>query len=57
MTPIGYELCALVWTIALWERSSVPNVGEISPVVGGSSDAVALELTRFNSELSKLLHK
>lgn len=57
MTPVGYTLCSLVWTIALWERSTVPNVGEISPVVGGSSDAVALELTRFNSELSKLLHK
>ena len=57
MVPTGYALCLLIWMIALWERSSVPNVGEVSPVVGGSSDAVALELTRFNSELSKLLHK
>jgi len=55
MTPIGYALCLLVWAVALWEYAPMPR--RISPVAGRDSEAVALELTRFNSELSKLLHK
>lgn len=57
MTPIGYLLCLLVWTIALWERAPLPNMGAMLPVAGDHSEAVALQLTRFNSELSKILHK
>ena len=57
MEPLAFALCLMVWTISLWELAPVPRISKLSPVVGTDSGAVALELTRFNSELSKLLHK
>jgi len=57
MLPLAFALCALVWTISLWELAPMPSMNTISTAPGRDSDAVALELTRFNSELSKLLHR
>lgn len=57
MEPLAFALCLLVWNVALWKLALVPEMTAISPVAGRESEAVALELTRFNSELSKLLHK
>ncbi len=57
MSPLAATLSLLVWTVSLWERAPSPKVGVLLPVAGRDSEAVALELTRFNSELSKLLHK
>jgi hypothetical protein len=57
MSPLASALCVLVWTLSLWELAPVPNLGIVSPATGRDSEAVGLELTRFNSELSKLLHK
>jgi hypothetical protein len=56
MTPLAFTLGLLVWTVALWEHSPVP-IASLSPVAGRDSESVALELTRFNNELSRLLHK
>jgi hypothetical protein len=57
MGPLAAALCVLVWTISLWELAPLPSLHTISPVAGRDSDAVALELARFNGELTKLLHK
>ncbi|MGA2982212.1 MAG: hypothetical protein ABSG32_00260 [Terriglobia bacterium] len=57
MEPLASALCLLVWTISLWKLVPVPSLPAIAPVAGRDSEAVVLELTRFNSELSKLLHK
>ena len=57
MAPLASALCLLVWTVSLWELAPMPSMSTISPVAGRDSEAVALELTRFNSELSKFLHK
>jgi hypothetical protein len=57
MGPLAATLSVLVWTIYLWELTPMPNLRTISPAAGKDSDAVALELARFNGELSKLLHK
>lgn len=57
MLPLAFVLCELVWTISLWDLAPVPNLRAISPVAGRGSEAVALELTRINGELSKFLHK
>jgi hypothetical protein len=57
MAPLAFALCLLVWTISLWELAPMPSLHTISPATGRDSEAVALELTRFNSELSKLLHR
>jgi hypothetical protein len=57
MAPLASALCLLVWNLALWEVAPMPSLHTISTATGGDSEAVALELTRFNSELSKLLHK
>jgi hypothetical protein len=43
--------------IALWDYVPVPGRGTISPVGGRDSEGVALELIRFNNELSKFLEK
>ena len=57
MSPLASALCVLVWTVSLWELAPMPSMGTISTATGRDSEAVALELTRFNSELSKFLHK
>ena len=57
MEPLAFALCLLVWTVSLWELAPMPSLRTISTATGRDSEAVALELTRFNSELSKLLHK
>jgi len=57
MSPLASVLCVLVWTISLWELAPMPSMNTISTATGRDSEAVALELTRFNSELSKILHK
>ncbi len=55
--PLSSVLCLMVWTLSLWEYSPIPGSGRMSPVMGRDSGVVALELTRFNSELTKFLHK
>jgi hypothetical protein len=57
MAPLASALCLLVWTISLWELAPMPRLSTISTATESHSEIVALELTRFNSELSKLLHK
>ena len=57
MLPLASALCILVWTISLWEIAPMPSVQAISTAPERDSQAVALELTRFDSELSKILHK
>jgi len=55
--PLASMLCLSVWAVSLWELAPVPGRQAISTAPGRDSRAVALELTRFNSELSKILHK
>lgn len=57
MSPLASALCMLMWTVSLWELEPLPKMGTVSPVAGRDSEAVALELARFNGELTKLLHK
>jgi uncharacterized protein YjeT (DUF2065 family) len=57
MVPLAFTLCALVWTISLWEVAPIPRMSAIPTATERDSEAVALELTRLNNELSKLLHK
>ena len=54
MTPSAYTLCLLVWMIALWQYA--PS-GYSTAVPQGNSPDVALELTRFNNQLSKFLER
>jgi hypothetical protein len=57
MGPAAAALCLLVWTVSLWETVPMPSLQTISPVPERDSEAVALELTRFNSQLSRILRK
>jgi len=57
MVPLAFGLCALVWTVSLWELAPMPSLNRTSTNSGRDSESVALELNRFNSELSKFLHK
>lgn len=57
MPPLASVLCLLVWTISLWELVPVQSLRAVLPATGRDSEAVALELNRFNSELSRFLHK
>jgi hypothetical protein len=53
MAPVAGALCQLVWTYALWDISPARRSKLASGEVGANSHAVALELRRFNGELSK----
>jgi len=55
--PLAFLLCALVWTVSLWEPASVSSTSAVSMAGGSDVEATAFQLTRFNNELSKLLHK
>lgn len=57
MVPLSFVLCISIWTLSLWEYSPIPERRSVAPVMGRDSKAVVLELTRFNSELTKFLHK
>jgi hypothetical protein len=57
MLPLAFMLCALVWTISLWDVVPVPSARPVLQGTETNPDTVALELTRFNTELSKILHK
>jgi len=57
MGPLSAALCVLVWNVALWEIVPIAKTGTLPPAGGRDSEAVALELARFNNELTKLLHK
>ena len=57
MGPLAFSLCLLVWTISLWDLAPMPILRTISTATGRDSEGVALELTRFNSELNRLLHR
>lgn len=54
LEPLATALCLLVWTISLWQLAPVTVRGRAD---GRDSESVALQLARFNSELSKILHK
>jgi len=53
MAPLATTLCQAVWTYALWEKAPARYSKATSPALGADSEAVALELRRFNNELSK----
>ena len=53
LSPLGSALCMLVWTTSLWELAPIPR----RQASGRDAETVALELTRFNSDLSRFLHK
>jgi hypothetical protein len=57
VAPLAYTLCLLVWTIALWELAPMPRTDSVRPAAGGNSQALTLELARFNSALSRFLHR
>lgn len=57
MSPSAYCLCLLVWTIGLWELAPMPRTDSVRPAASGNSEALTLELARFNSALSRFLHK
>ena len=57
MAPLSAALCVLVWNVALWRVEPVMKSGSMTSVAARDSEAVALELARFNNELTKLLHK
>jgi hypothetical protein len=54
MSPIAFTMCLVVWTISLWD--CVPLA--VAPVASErNTEAVTLQLTRLNSELTKILEK
>jgi len=57
MAPLAYMLCALVWTVSLWELVPIARTETTSLATAGDAGPVAIELTRFNNELSKFLRK
>ncbi len=57
MTPLASAFCVLVWTVSLWNPVPIANLQAVSVTPGNDARAVALELTRFDSALSKILRK
>jgi hypothetical protein len=57
LPPLGSLLCVSVWTISLWDLVPVPGMQPSLAGTPSDSRAVALELHRLNSELSKFMRK
>jgi hypothetical protein len=57
MAPIAFTLCLLVWIASLWDYAPAPSSSVELPATGKEHQALALELARFNNELSKLTEK
>jgi len=57
LPPLGSLLCVSVWTISLWDLVPRPRVQPALAGTARGSRALALELHRLNSELSKFVHK
>jgi len=57
MGPLAAGFSLLVWTVALWEVVPVPSLQPVRAAAGRDSEALALELARYDSELSKIFHK
>lgn len=56
MEPVASLLCMAIWTASLWNSAPIP-ISEVPPETQADSEVLALRLTRFNTELSKILHK
>jgi hypothetical protein len=56
MSPLGTALCTVVWVVNLWNPELAPSAGA-TLVAGADSEALTLELVRFNGRLSRILHK
>jgi hypothetical protein len=57
MSPIAFTLCLLVWTGALWKLAPMPGTRPLPSAAGGDSEALVLELARFNNTLPRFLNK
>jgi hypothetical protein len=57
MGPLAAGFSLLVWTVALWDLSPVPALQTVATATRRDSQAVAIELARYDNELSKLFHK
>ncbi len=58
LPPLSSLLCVSVWTISLWDLvAQCPECSRVSAGTARDSQAVALELHRLNSELSKFMRK
>ena len=57
MGPIAFTVCLTVWIASLWNFAPVPTVGMVLPTTGRRAQSMAVELARFNDELSKLTER
>lgn len=57
MEPLSFALCILVWTVSLWEFVPTPHMESFPTALASDAETVALDLIRFNGQLTKLLHK
>jgi len=57
MSPLAFALCLSVWTVSLWNLAPTPILGGGPKATRHETEALATELTRFNGELTKLMHK
>jgi hypothetical protein len=56
MSPLGTALCTMVWAVSLWNIELAPVPGA-AQVTHEDSEALTLELLRYNGTLSKIVHK
>jgi hypothetical protein len=56
MEPVSSLLCMAIWNASLWNSAPIP-ISEIPSEMPADSEVLTLQLTRFNTELSKILHK
>jgi uncharacterized membrane protein len=58
MLPLGFTVCLLVWTIALWRHESIPaSIPTSSDRAVPGAQPLSYQLDRFNSLLMRLLQK
>jgi hypothetical protein len=57
-SPLGFMICLLVWTIALWWREPIPaRIPQFGDRAVPGSKPLSYQLDRFNSLLTRFLQK
>ncbi|MGE5326339.1 MAG: hypothetical protein ACM3NO_04820, partial [Deltaproteobacteria bacterium] len=56
--PLGFGICLIIWTVALWNLDPVPSLERLADgAMGGGGQRQEVQLRRFGTYVTRLLWK